>query len=141
MIVVQQMRIKSVLVALFVFDIVGQLVEGTNENVSILQDTHRQMTSRRLKMDCLLANAGEMADRNQPGETPTRSPVAPHSKTQCGHKGVGELVMSHYAARSMGGESPWNVSVLSKTPLFQSVHGVPLPTGPPHHDKVTGPRV
>ena len=74
---------------------VGQLVEGTNEKVSILQDTHRQMTSKRLKMDCLLANAGEMADGNQPGETPTRSPIAPHSETQCRHEGGGELVTSH----------------------------------------------
>ena len=62
MTVVQQMRIKSMPVAMFVFDIGGQLVECTNENVSILHDTHRQMTSKRLKMDCLLANAGEMAD-------------------------------------------------------------------------------
>ena len=41
----------------------------------------------------------------------------------------------------MGGGSPWNVSVLSGTPLYRSVRGVLLSTGPPHHDKVTGPKV
>ena len=93
--VVQQVIVKSEIVALFVFDMVGQLVKGTKQNISILRDTHRQMTSKRLKVDCLPANAGEMADRNQPGETPTHSPVAPHSETQCGHKGGGELVTCH----------------------------------------------
>ena len=38
-------------------------------------------------------------------------------------------------------EPQWDVSVHSGTPLFRSVRGVPLSTGPPHHDKVTGPRV
>ena len=99
------------------------------------------MTSKRIRRDCLPANTGEMPHRNQLGETPTRSPVAPHCETQCEHKGGGELVTSQQASMMMGGGSPLNFLVCSGTPLFWSIRGVPLSTGPPHHDKVTGPRV
>ena len=89
MTVVQQMRIKSELVALFVFDIVGQLVKGTIENVSILRDTHRQMTSKRLKMDCLPVNAGEMADRTSQGRHPPAPPLLPTLRPSADTRGVG----------------------------------------------------
>ena len=91
MTVFQRIRIKSEIVALFVVDMVGQLVRRTKGNFSILRDTHCQMTSKRFKVDCLPANAREMADRNQPGKTPIRSPVAPHSEASADTRGVGNL--------------------------------------------------
>ena len=52
--------------------------------------------------------------------------------------GTGNVSLS---CEANGGGTQWDVSVHSGTPLFRSVRGVPLSTGPPHHDKVTGPRV
>ena len=44
-------------------------------------------------------------------------------------------------SRMMEGGSLSNFLVRSGTRLFQSLRAVPLSTGPPHHDKVTGLRV
>ena len=52
--------------------------------------------------------------------------------------GTGNVLIS---CEAKGVRPQWSVSVHCGTPLFRSVRGVPMSTGPPHHDKVTGPRV
>ena len=65
--------------------------------------------------------------------SPLRDPVW----TQGGW-GTGNVLIS---CEAKGVRPQWSFPVHSGTPLFRSVRGVPMSTGPPHRDKVTGPRV
>ena len=94
-----------------------------------------------VKSKLLIGQREKNGKHKRTRETPTRSPVAPHSETQCRHKGVRETGNVSFSCEGHGGGTPMGRLGMLRDPLFRSVCGVPLSTGPPHHDKVTGPRV
>ena len=107
---------------------------------SIRQDAHHQVASWRYVYIGSQPTREKWQTETSQGDThplPHCSPLRDPVWTQGGW-GTGNVLVS-CEAKGVGPQ--WDVSVHSGTPLFRSVRSVPMSTGPPHRDKVTGPRV